>query len=63
MLRYSCLRNPTDSGAWWATVLGHTEQDMTNRYTSLVFGLDPSARELVCTPGALTQEGNQAIWA
>ena len=21
-LRYSCLENPTDSGAWWAIVLG-----------------------------------------
>ena len=22
LLQYSCLRNPMDSGAWWATVYG-----------------------------------------
>ena len=24
-LQHSCLRNPMDRGAWWATVLGVTE--------------------------------------
>ena len=24
-LQYSCLENPMDRGAWWATVLGVTE--------------------------------------
>ena len=24
-LQYSCLENPTDKGAWWATVHGVTE--------------------------------------
>ena len=24
-LQYSCLENPTDRGAWWATVHGVTE--------------------------------------
>ena len=29
-LQYSCLGNPTDRGAWWATVYGDTEEsDMT----------------------------------
>ena len=28
-LRYSCLENPMDRGAWWATVQGVTESDMT----------------------------------
>ena len=27
--QYSCLGNPTDRGAWWATVHGVTESDMT----------------------------------
>ena len=28
-LQYSCLENPMDRGAWWATVHGVTESDMT----------------------------------
>ena len=29
-LQYSCLKNPMDRGAWWATVLwGCKESDMT----------------------------------
>ena len=28
-LQYSCLRNPTDRGAWWATVHGVAELDTT----------------------------------
>ena len=28
-LQYCCLENPMDRGAWWATVPGVTESDMT----------------------------------
>ena len=28
-LQYSCLENPMDQGAWWATVHGVAESDMT----------------------------------
>ena len=28
-LQYSCLENPMDGGAWWATVHGVTELDTT----------------------------------
>ena len=28
-LQYSCLGNPMDRRAWWATVLGVAELDMT----------------------------------
>ena len=28
-LQYSCLGNPMDRGAWWATVRGVAESDMT----------------------------------
>ena len=28
-LQYSCLENPMDRGAWWATVHGVTESGMT----------------------------------
>ena len=29
-LQYSCLENPVDIGAWWATVQGHKESEMTD---------------------------------
>ena len=28
-LQYSCMGNPMDQGAWWATVHGVAESDMT----------------------------------
>ena len=30
-LQYYCLENPMDGGAWWTTVHGVTELDMTER--------------------------------
>ena len=29
-LQYSCLGNPADRGAWWATSMGHTESGTTD---------------------------------
>ena len=33
-LQYSCLRNPKDRGAWWATQRGHKESDTTERLST-----------------------------
>ena len=36
-LQYSCLENPMDRGAWWATVHGVTKsQDMTEQTCTLL---------------------------
>ena len=32
-LQYSCLKNPMNTGAWWATVRGVTELDRTEQLT------------------------------
>ena len=34
-LRYSCLENPMDGGAWRATVHGVSESDMTEQLTQM----------------------------
>ena len=40
-LQYSCLENPTDGGAWWATVHGVAESD-TTKWLTLHFTIEVS---------------------
>ena len=35
-LQYSCLENPMDGGAWWATVLGVTKSRTEQLHSSLM---------------------------
>ena len=37
-LQYSCLENFMDRGAWWVTVHGVTESDMTERVKNNISG-------------------------
>ena len=54
LLQYSCLENPVDGGAWWATVHGVTKsRTQLNDFTSLLhfrgWNLDSP---YPCTPGS-----------
>ena len=36
-LQYSCLENPMDGEAWWATVHGIAESDTTEQFHSVLY--------------------------
>ena len=35
-LQHPCLENPMDRGAWWATALGDTTEQLSDMHTALV---------------------------
>ena len=43
-LQYSCLENPMDRGAWWATVHDRKELDMTERLSTHIVSMCTSFR-------------------
>ena len=45
LLQYSCLGNPMDRGAWWATVRRVTESDMAEQLSTY---MEPSLAAGTC---------------
>ena len=48
-LQYSCLENPMDGGAWWATVHGVTKS--RTRLSDLTFNFQRQRKEKACENG------------
>ena len=48
-LQYSCLENPTDRGAWWATVHGgHKESETEHTHTHIHINVVILSNTLYC---------------
>ena len=45
-LQYSCLENPMDGGAWWATVLGVAKSRTRLSDSTFTFHLHASEKEM-----------------
>ena len=50
LLQYSCLENPVDRGAWWATVHGVTELDTTEQLSMHTYTIPWSAMKKIDSP-------------
>ena len=48
-LQCSCLENPRDGGAWWATVYGVAQSQTRLKWLSIVGKNNPFQNAIVCT--------------
>ena len=49
-LQYSCLGNPTDRGAWWATVHGISKESGMTEWLNNISYMRDHLRHLSCNP-------------
>ena len=57
LLQYSCLENPMDRGAWWATIHGVAKSWtwLTNRTTTFIYMLYRQGSLACCSPWGLKE--------
>ena len=65
-LQYSCLGNPMDRGAWWATIHGVSKSVLLKARSKLTSQYDlvtkpQQQQQLVCRDGRLSESPNSSL--